>query len=461
MNAGGHGRETADVLVDGRVVDLARPGATPDRRAAGRPRARLPPLGIWRHRGRHRRHLPGRPAASVGRGRGRGRRRSCAGAASTSPEARTRARCSPTRRATPPGASSTRSGSRACGSAGAVVSPKHANFFQAEPGAHRRRRARAGGRGAPAGARRHRRRAGARAADGRVRRRRPGARGARTRGEHPRPGPPGAAALAPRRRGDRPRRRAAGDGGGSSCSSACSRWLGAARVGRVDVAAARRRPRAGARARRVSPRRRSQDAAGIARGDSMVWIDDGQAVARHRGAALRRASATLCANGPTRCASPCGSAGPWRGSTARPGRRWSTAPAGCSRSSSPTARPAAAARRQARPAVGRHDRRRSTARASPARSPGSPPAGTASVEVTDHGVLLHLVVGPEIRMGPATQVAVKVRAARGGARRLARRRGALRRRQRPDQPGGGLKVRARARRSSVPVWEVGELTTQC
>ena len=37
--------------------------------------------------------------------------------------------------------------------------------------------------------------------------------------------------------------------------------------------------------------------------------------------------------------------------------------------------------------------------------------GTASVEVTDHGVLLHLVAGPEIRMGEATQIGVKVRAA--------------------------------------------------
>ncbi len=37
--------------------------------------------------------------------------------------------------------------------------------------------------------------------------------------------------------------------------------------------------------------------------------------------------------------------------------------------------------------------------------------GTTSVEVTDKGVLLHLTSGPEIRMGAATQIAVKVRAA--------------------------------------------------
>jgi len=38
-------------------------------------------------------------------------------------------------------------------------------------------------------------------------------------------------------------------------------------------------------------------------------------------------------------------------------------------------------------------------------------SGTASVEVSDHGVLLHLVAGPEIRMGSPTRIAVKVRAA--------------------------------------------------
>jgi cell division protein FtsQ len=38
-------------------------------------------------------------------------------------------------------------------------------------------------------------------------------------------------------------------------------------------------------------------------------------------------------------------------------------------------------------------------------------AGTASVEVGDHGVVLHLRTGPEIRLGAPTKVAVKVRAA--------------------------------------------------
>lgn len=38
-------------------------------------------------------------------------------------------------------------------------------------------------------------------------------------------------------------------------------------------------------------------------------------------------------------------------------------------------------------------------------------AGTASVEETDHGIVLHLAAGPDVRMGPATQIGVKLRAA--------------------------------------------------
>jgi hypothetical protein len=37
--------------------------------------------------------------------------------------------------------------------------------------------------------------------------------------------------------------------------------------------------------------------------------------------------------------------------------------------------------------------------------------GTKSVEVTDHGSVLHLAVGPEVRLGEATQIGVKIRAA--------------------------------------------------
>jgi cell division protein FtsQ len=42
---------------------------------------------------------------------------------------------------------------------------------------------------------------------------------------------------------------------------------------------------------------------------------------------------------------------------------------------------------------------------------GAAAGGTGSVEVTDHGVVLHLVSGPEIRMGDANRIAVKLRAA--------------------------------------------------
>jgi hypothetical protein len=34
----------------------------------------------------------------------------------------------------------------------------------------------------------------------------------------------------------------------------------------------------------------------------------------------------------------------------------------------------------------------------------------ASVEATDHGIVLHLAAGPEIRMGEAPQIAAKIRA---------------------------------------------------
>ena len=37
--------------------------------------------------------------------------------------------------------------------------------------------------------------------------------------------------------------------------------------------------------------------------------------------------------------------------------------------------------------------------------------GTTSVEVTDHGIVLHLASGPEVRMGEGTRAGVKIRAA--------------------------------------------------
>jgi hypothetical protein len=36
--------------------------------------------------------------------------------------------------------------------------------------------------------------------------------------------------------------------------------------------------------------------------------------------------------------------------------------------------------------------------------------GTASVESTDHGIVLHLLSGPEVRLGEASEIGVKLRA---------------------------------------------------
>jgi cell division protein FtsQ len=72
-------------------------------------------------------------------------------------------------------------------------------------------------------------------------------------------------------------------------------------------------------------------------------------------------------------------------------------------------------------------------------------AGTASVEETDHGIVLHLAAGPDVRMGPATQIGVKLRAALA-AGRVERHAGRLRRCQRADQPGRRLRVGLTVRR---------------
>ena len=77
--------------------------------------------------------------------------RSCGGGASTSPAARTPARCSPTRPATPPAGSSTRPGCKGLRLGSAEVSTKHANFIQADEGGSADDVRRPDGRGAGAG----------------------------------------------------------------------------------------------------------------------------------------------------------------------------------------------------------------------------------------------------------------------------------------------------------------------
>ena len=133
MNAGGHGRETAEVLVRARTVDLAGSGDEVVREPL-RPRLRLPPLGARRRRDRDRRRASPSSPRPPRRASARSPR-SCAGAASTSPAGPTPDRCSGTRRATRRAGSSTPPASRASGSAARSCRRKHANFFQAEPGA--------------------------------------------------------------------------------------------------------------------------------------------------------------------------------------------------------------------------------------------------------------------------------------------------------------------------------------
>lgn len=133
MNAGGHGRETRDVLVEARVVDLRRP-------AAGVVRRRAADLGLGYRTsaiGAHdlvvdaelATHLDD-PAACAARIDDvvRWRREHQPGGANGGSVFRN-----------PPGDAAGRlievSGCKGLRVGGAVVSEKHANFFQAEPGA--------------------------------------------------------------------------------------------------------------------------------------------------------------------------------------------------------------------------------------------------------------------------------------------------------------------------------------
>ena len=380
MNAGGHGRETADVLIEADVVDLAagrRPG--PTRRPAADLGLGYRRVGGRPDRGGHRRELPRHRRRPPPRAR-RASPRSSAGGASTSPAAPTRARCS----RNPPGDSAGRLidslGLKGLRVGGAVVSPKHANFFQAEAGATADDVHRARGRGAAAGARRHRHRARARAAHGRLRRTTVPAR--RGRREHPRTSPrtdpagharraaarasPGPAAAERRRRD-----------AGVACAivsrhrrGARRRWRGRSSVSplldvdQVDVRGTRT----------TSPPAEVERGRRVHEGDAMVWLDPSRVVARPRGAAVRPRGATVSREWPDTVASPCTSARPvaWVDGAGGQGA-WSTAPGGCSRRS--TRRPRAAAARSARSGAGarRHDRAASAARAVAGGSPGSSP----------------------------------------------------------------------------------------
>ena len=131
MNAGGHGSDMAAVLVGVRVVDLrsGEDGWVP-----------APPLDLGYRRSAVQPHqlVRGRRAGASRRATSSAAPpswpRSWPGGAPTSRAAPTPARCSPTRRATPPAASSTRPGGKGRRHGTAEVSTKHANFIQADEG---------------------------------------------------------------------------------------------------------------------------------------------------------------------------------------------------------------------------------------------------------------------------------------------------------------------------------------
>ena len=451
MNAGGHGRETADVLVERRGRRPRRPAATPRRRAP-------PTLGFGYRR------------SALGADRDRDRRRPSGSAAATAAAARpTIAEIVRWRREHQPGGANAgsvfaqpagrlrraahrrRSASRACGSAGRSSrrsTPTSSRPSRAPPPTTCAALVR---RGAAPGARRDRdrrstpelrmvgfddadrehadraSRAASTPAARRARRRRP----ARVRQRR--------IAAAPRAEG---RRRL--------------RILVRRRRRVVVVLVVRRGPRSPRRSststtsqvrgpRRLTAARGRGRVGGSTRGDAMVWLDAERPPSRHRGAARTSAPRDVDARvarhrAHHRARAHARSA--WVDGPARQGA-WSTAPAACSRSSTPPppalpqllgaeARAAGRAARStpvdgARVAGGltglarRRARRRST--------------------VTDHGVVL----APRERArdpawGSRPRSTVKVRAALAVLAALDGVPVALRRRERADQPGAPGRV---------------------
>jgi cell division protein FtsQ len=153
-----------------------------------------------------------------------------------------------------------------------------------------------------------------------------------------------------------------------------------------------------------------ETAGGVHPGDAMLWIDTGQAVRRIealpyvRGAQVRREWPDTVAITVSERAPVAWVAGPSATElvdrTGRVLEAVDQAPAGLPQLLGATSVPPPGARVDA---LG-------GAKVAGALS-GLARRGTASVAQTDHGVVLELVSGPEVRMGPPTQIGVKLRAA--------------------------------------------------
>jgi UDP-N-acetylmuramate dehydrogenase len=132
MNAGGHGRETADVLVSAEVADLAGSGVTAERH--------LGALGFgYRHSALGPTEIVTGATFRVSAGEVATAEAEVAGIVRWRREHQPGGSNAGSVFANPPGDSAGRIidslGLKGLRVGGAVVSPKHANFFQAEPGA--------------------------------------------------------------------------------------------------------------------------------------------------------------------------------------------------------------------------------------------------------------------------------------------------------------------------------------